>query len=111
MYMIQACASGAGMTYLDGGSLEEVARTISNTLADVPGIICDGAKISCAAKIASCLNAAYMAHCLAENGKAYQADSGILKKTIEDTVSCVGQIGREGMHQTDIEILELMLQK
>ncbi len=105
-----ACASGAAMTYLDGGSLEEIKMTIYNTLADTPGIICDGAKVSCAAKIASSLDAAYMAHNLAARGKSYQPNTGILKEDVQETVSCVGYIGREGMRQTDLEILRLMLE-
>lgn len=105
-----ACASGAAMTYLDGGSLEEIKMTIYNTLADTPGIICDGAKVSCAAKIASSIDAAYMAHNLAARGKSYQPNTGILKEDVQETVSCVGYIGREGMRQTDLEILRLMLE-
>lgn len=103
------CASGAAITYLDGCSIETIRMTIYNTLANTPGIICDGAKISCAAKIASGLDAALMAHHLAVRGKAYQPDSGILKKDMQETVSSVGWIGREGMRQTDLEILRLML--
>lgn len=103
------CASGATLTYLDGQPLEVIKMTIYNTLADTPGIICDGAKVSCAAKIASGLDAAYMAHNLAIRGKSYQPNTGILKEDVQDTVSCVGQIGKEGMKQTDVEILKLML--
>lgn len=105
-----ACASGATLTYLDGEPLEVIKMTIYNTLADTPGIICDGAKVSCAAKIASSLDAAFMAHNLAIRGKSYQPNTGILKENVQDTVSCVGQIGKEGMRQTDIEILRMMLQ-
>lgn len=105
-----ACASGAALTYLDGEPLDVIRMTIYNTLADTPGIICDGAKVSCAAKIASSLDAAFMAHNLAVRGKSYQPNTGILKENVQDTVKNVGQIGKEGMRQTDIEILRLMLQ-
>ena len=73
------------------------------------GIICDGAKASCAAKIATSLDAAMMAHYLAMNGRAYQADSGILQEDAGETISCVGYIGKEGMKQTDIDILKVMI--
>lgn len=104
-----SCASGAAITYMVGGTTKQIKDTIDNTLANIPGIICDGAKVSCAAKIASCIDAAMMAHCLAMNGKAYQAYTGILKEEAEETISCVGYIGRVGMRQTDKEIIKMML--
>lgn len=105
-----SCASGAALTYLDGHPIETIKMTIYNTLANTPGIICDGAKISCAAKIVSSLDAALMAHHLAVMGKSYEANIGILKEDVQDTVSCVGQIGKDGMRQTDKEILHLILE-
>ncbi len=104
-----SCASGAAITYLSGGSLEQIKATIDNTLANIPGIICDGAKISCAAKIASSLDAAMMAHHLAMAGKSYDAYTGILKEHASETISCVGYIGKVGMRQTDKEIIKMML--
>ena len=92
-----------------GGTIKQIKDTIDNTLANIPGIICDGAKISCAAKIASSLDAAMMAHFLAMQGKAYEAYTGILKEETEETISCVGYIGKVGMKQTDKEIIKLML--
>ena len=106
-----ACASGAAITYLENGTLEQIQATIENTMADIPGIICDGAKISCAAKIASALDASLMAHRMAMNGKMYAAYSGILKACADDTISCVGHIGKVGMRQTDVEIIRKMLEK
>lgn len=103
------CASGAAITYLAGGTMEQIRATIDNTLANIPGIICDGAKISCAAKIATCLDAAMMAHHLAMRGKAYQAYTGILRQNTGKTISCVGHIGRVGMKETDRDILNIML--
>ncbi|GBG57698.1 UPF0597 protein [Sporomusaceae bacterium FL31] len=105
-----ACASGAAITYLAGGSLEQINQTITNTLANVSGIVCDGAKPSCAAKIASCLDASYLSHVLAMEGKAYQAGNGILKADVEETIAAVGRIAYKGMRATDIEILEIMLE-
>lgn len=105
-----SCAAGAAVTYLAGGSLEQIKASIDNTLANIPGIICDGAKASCAAKIASSLDAAMLAHHLAMAGKSYGARNGILREDAEETISCVGHIGKEGMRQTDREIIRLMLQ-
>lgn len=104
-----SCASGAAITYLAGGSNEQIKDTVGNTLANIPGIICDGAKASCAAKIATCLDAAMMASFLAMQGKSYQAYTGILKEDTEDTISCVGYIGKVGMRETDKEIINTML--
>jgi len=106
-----ACGSGAGLTYLEDGSLEQIEKTITNTLANVSGIVCDGAKASCAAKIASSLDAAIMAHFLAMKGNAYEAETGIVKETVENTISAMGRLGREGMKETDVEILKIMLNK
>lgn len=106
-----SCASGAAVTYIAGGTLEQIKNTIGNTLANIPGIICDGAKVSCAAKIASCLDAAMMSHYLAMKGKAYEAFTGILQEEMGETISCVGYIGKVGMQQTDKEIIKIMLGK
>ena len=105
-----SCASAAAITYMCGGTLDQIKYTIDNTLANIPGIICDGAKISCAAKIASSIDAAMMAHFLAMNDKAYQAYTGIIKEDAGETISCVGYIGKVGMHQTDKEIIKMMLE-
>ena len=104
-----SCASAAVITYIVGGTNEQIKATIDNTLANIPGIICDGAKISCAAKIASSLDAAMMAHYLAMHDRGYEAYTGILKEDAGETISCVGYIGKVGMHQTDKEIIKMML--
>lgn len=105
-----SCAAGAAITYLEGGSIKQIKSTIDNTLANIPGILCDGAKISCAAKIASSLDAAMMAHYLAMNDRAYEAYTGILREEAGETIRCVGYIGKVGMAQTDKEILKMMLE-
>ncbi len=104
-----SCASAAAITYMTGGTIAQIKATIDNTLANIPGIICDGAKISCAAKIASSLDASMMAHYLAMENKEYEAYTGILKEDAGETISCVGYIGKVGMHQTDKEIIKMML--
>ena len=106
-----SCAAGAAITYMMGGSVQQIKDTIDNTLADIPGIICDGAKASCAAKIASALDAALLAHSLAMKGKVYEANSGILQDDAGQTISSVGYIGKVGMKQTDAEIVKLMIGK
>lgn len=106
-----SCAAGAAITYMMGGTVQQVKDTIDNTLADIPGIICDGAKASCAAKIASALDAALLAHNLAMQGKVYEANSGILQDDAGQTIGCVGYIGKVGMKQTDAEIVKLMINK
>ena len=104
-----SCSAGAAITYISGGTTKQIVDTINNTLANIPGIICDGAKVSCAAKIASSIDAAMMAHYLAMNGKAYAESSGIIKDTVDRTISCVGHIGRVGMRETDKDIILGML--
>lgn len=105
-----SCASGAAITYMVGGSLKRIKQTIENTLANIPGIICDGAKISCAAKIAASLDAAFLAHHLAMNNEGYAPYTGILQEETSETISCVGLIGKEGMKETDKEILKIMIE-
>lgn len=106
-----SCAAGAAITYMMGGTIQQIKDTIDNTLANIPGIICDGAKTSCAAKIASALDAALLAHSLAMEGRVYGANTGILQEDAGHTISSVGYIGKVGMKQTDTEIVKLMLHK
>ena len=106
-----SCAAGAAITYMMGGTVQQIKDTIDNTLANIPGIICDGAKASCAAKIASALDAALLAHSLAMDGKVYEANSGILQDDAGHTISSVGYIGKVGMKQTDAEIVKMMIHK
>ncbi len=103
-----AAGAGAGITYLYGGDVAEISMTITNTLANVAGIVCDGAKPSCAAKIASSVDAAIMAHNMAMLKRKFNPDEGIVKKTVEETINRVSQIAREGMAKTDSEILKIM---
>ena len=106
-----ACSSGAALTYICGGTEQNIIDTVDNTLANIPGIFCDGAKVSCAAKIATCLDAAIMSHFMAMRGEAYGAYTGILRGTVGETIDSVGHIGRVGMVQTDREIISLMVHK
>ncbi len=105
-----SCAAGAAITYMVGGTIEQIKDTIDNTMADIPGIICDGAKSSCAAKIASALDASLFAHVLAMKGKVYAANTGILRSDAGKTIRSVGHIGKIGMKQTDSEIVKIMIE-
>ncbi|MDD3383767.1 MAG: L-serine ammonia-lyase, iron-sulfur-dependent, subunit alpha [Bacilli bacterium] len=108
--VVSSCgSSGAAITYLAGGSKEQVIKTLKNHLATVPGIICDGAKASCAAKIAASLDSAIMAHHLAMNNLCYANDEGILKDNVDETISIVSNIGRDGMSKTDEEIMKVLV--
>ena len=106
-----SAASGvaAAATWLRGGSREEIAGSVVNTLAVVSGMICDGAKASCAAKIAAALDSAFLAHRLAMQGKRYPGGDGIVAEDAEDTIRKIGILGSKGMAGTDREILKLML--
>ncbi len=102
------CAAGAGIAYLGGGDLHLVNHTIVNSLAILSGTICDGAKPSCAAKIASAVDAAIMGYQMALAGKEFRDGEGIVKKGVENTIVNVGRLGKDGMRQTDEEILRIM---
>lgn len=104
-----ACGSGEAITYLHGGNYEDVSGTIVNTIANVGGIVCDGAKPSCAAKIASAVDAAIIAHHLSIKGKVFGSSEGLVKDSVEDTIESVGRMGSKGMKDTDIEILKIMI--
>jgi len=106
-----ACGAGAAITYMTGGTYEEVAQTIVNTIANVGGIVCDGAKSSCAAKIASAVDAAILAHYMGMVHRTFQPGEGIVQDDVEETIKSVGYIGRVGMKRTDVEILNVMIDK
>lgn len=106
-----ACGAGAGITYMYGGSYEQVSLTIINTLGNVGGIVCDGAKPSCAAKIASSVEAALMAFHLSMQNRSFLPGEGIIKGDIEETIKSMGYIGRVGMRSTDTEILNIMIDR
>lgn len=106
-----AAGAGAGITYLCGGTLEQIENTVVNAIADAGGIVCDGAKPSCAAKIATALQAAILSHKMAMRGLTFSRGEGLVMDCPEDTIKAVGYVGRAGMKQTDVEILNLMIGK
>ena len=112
-----ACGAGAAIAYLLGEKLpmkelyRQVADTITNTIGTVGGMVCDGAKSSCAAKIATAVDCAITAYDLSRFGNVFQPGEGLVMESVEDTIESVGRMGREGMHATDIEILQIMLRE
>ena len=104
------CGAGAGVAYLQGGKQEAIAHTVVNALAIDSGIVCDGAKASCAAKIASAVDAGLMGIAMYNEGNQFFGGDGIVKKGVENTISTVGKLARRGMKQTDEEIIRLMLE-
>ncbi|MDD4184612.1 MAG: L-serine ammonia-lyase, iron-sulfur-dependent, subunit alpha, partial [Candidatus Izemoplasmatales bacterium] len=106
-----ACGAGAAITYLEGGDLDQIKMTITNALANVSGIVCDGAKDSCSSKIATGLEAAFIGHFLAMRRHSFNPFSGVLRKDADDTITAVGRIATDGMKDTDKVILKIMLEK
>ena len=104
------CGAAAGVAWLTDGTYEAVSATITNTLGMISGTVCDGAKPSCATKIASAVEAGLLGFDLYEKGKGLHGGDGILKDNVERTIESVGQLAREGMRETDTEILDIMLE-
>ena len=106
-----ACGAGAAVTWMSGGSREQIGATVVNTLGNVGGIVCDGAKASCAAKISAAVDAAILGHDMAMAGRGFRAGEGLVQETVEDTIASMGYVGRVGMKDTDVEILNIMIGK
>lgn len=104
------CGAGAGIAYLHGGKVYEVAHTIVNAVAINSGMICDGAKASCAAKIASAVEAGLLGWQMQEQGTQFYGGDGIVTKGVENTIRNVGRLARKGMAQTDREIISIMVE-
>ncbi len=105
-----ATGSGAGIAYMMDGRREIIENTIINTIANVSGIVCDGAKPSCAAKIASSVDAAILGYHMALEGRNFHNGEGLVKENLDTTFRTIMKMGREGMHHTDEVILDLMIQ-
>ncbi|MDE7395602.1 MAG: L-serine ammonia-lyase, iron-sulfur-dependent, subunit alpha [Clostridiales bacterium] len=104
------CGAGAGVCYLCGGDYDAVSHTVINALAINSGILCDGAKSSCAAKIASAVDAGLLGYEMYRNGNMFYGGDGILDSDVEKTIDNVGDIARIGMHETDEQIVNLMIE-
>jgi len=103
------CGAAAGITYLYGGKFREIAHTVVNALAINSGVICDGAKASCAAKIASAVEAGLLGMEMFRQGSQFLGGDGIVTKGVENTIRNVSQLASEGMRKTDAEIIKIML--
>lgn len=105
-----ACGAAAGIAYLMGGGLREVAHTLVNALAIVSGMVCDGAKASCAAKIVAALEGGLMGYEMYHNGFQFYSGDGLVKKGVENTIDNIARLGSKGMSETDREILRMMIE-
>ena len=103
------CGAAAGITYLLGGKFREIAHTIVNAIAINSGVICDGAKASCAAKIASAVEAGILGMEMFRQGSQFYGGDGIVSKGVENTIDNVSRLASQGMRKTDSEIIKIML--
>ena len=103
------CGAGAGVCYLYGGKYKEISHTIVNALAINSGMLCDGAKASCAAKIASAVEAGLLGMQMYLHNSQFYGGDGIVAKGVENTIRTVSTIAREGMRSTDAEIIQFMV--
>lgn len=109
--VISGAGAAAGITWLLGGSLEQIESALQNTLGNVAGIICDGAKASCALKVSTCTNAAIQASLLAMHDLRIKPGEGIVEKLSEDTIDNFVILGNEGSGCLDREILKMITNK
>ena len=103
------CGAGAGVCYLYGGGVEQISGTVENAVAIDSGLICDGAKSSCAAKIASAVEAGLLGMEMYKNGSFFPSGDGILGECVENTIDNVADVAKYGMRETDEEIIKLMI--
>jgi len=104
------CGAAAGIAYLQGGKYDTIAHTVVNALAMDSGIVCDGAKASCAAKISSSVDAGLLGLAMYQHGNQFFGGDGLIRKGVENTISNIGRLAREGMQGTDKEIIRIMLE-
>ncbi|WP_353655202.1 L-serine ammonia-lyase, iron-sulfur-dependent, subunit alpha [Clostridium sp. WB02_MRS01] len=104
------CAAACGIAYLLGGGFEEIAHTLVNSVVITSGMICDGAKPSCAGKIATSIMAGLLGHDMFKNGEQqFRSGEGIINRDVEETIRNVGRLGKDGMRETDREIVKIMI--
>lgn len=104
------CGAASGIAYLQGGRYDMISHTIVNALAVDSGIVCDGAKASCAAKISSAVDAGLLGLDMYKNGNQFLGGDGLVKKGVENTIDVIGRLARNGMEETDREIIRLMME-
>jgi len=104
------CGAGAGIAYLEGGGYDGVAHTVVNALAIISGMVCDGAKASCAAKIAVAVDAGILGYRMYTQKKEFLSGDGIVVKGVDNTIRNIGRLAKDGMRETETEILSMMLE-
>ena len=104
-------AAACGIAYLDGAGYDIIGKIIVNSLGAVGGIICDGAKASCAAKIAASVDAGILGYNMYLRGQQFYAGDGIVTKGVEATIHNIGRLGKEGMKETNEEIIKMMIEE
>ncbi len=102
------CGAGCGIAYLKGGDYRTIAHTLVNALAIVSGIVCDGAKASCAGKIAAAVEAGIFGYEMFLEGQQFVSGDGLVSKGVENTLANIGRLGKVGMKETDKEIIRIM---
>lgn len=101
--------AGAGIAYLHNGTYEDIIHTVVNAVSITSGIVCDGAKSSCAAKIAASVDAGILGFFMYRNGQQFYNGDGIVSNNIENTIRNVGQLASQGMKETNEEIIKIMI--
>ena len=106
-----ATGAACGIAYMQGGDYKLICDVITNSINTTGGMVCDGAKSSCAAKIATALDMALLSYEMSKKNRAFMPGEGLVEENIEETIANVGRMGRDGMKSTDVEILKIMLGK
>jgi len=104
------CGAGAGIAYLEGGGYDAVAHAVVNALAIISGMVCDGAKASCAAKVATAVEAGILGYRMYTQHQEFVSGDGIVVKGVDNTIRNVGRLAKDGMRETETEILNIMLE-
>jgi Uncharacterized conserved protein len=104
------CAAGCGIAYLLGADLETISHTLMNALGIVSGIVCDGAKPSCAGKIASAVDAGILGYEMCKGKNTFKSGDGLIGSDVENTIDHISRLGKNGMKETDVEILKIMVE-
>ena len=108
--VIAGAAAGAAIAYLEGGKEKAISHTIINALGIISGVLCDGAKASCAAKIASSVEAGILGYYMYKDGNTFKEGDGFIKNGVENTIRAIGSLARVGMCETDKEIIQIMME-
>ncbi|TXJ41832.1 L-cysteine desulfidase family protein [Brachyspira pilosicoli] len=106
-----ATGAASGIAYLHDATYKQISDTIINALCTIGGMVCDGAKSSCASKIAEAIDCGILAFNMAKDGKVFKSGDGLVKDDVEATIDSIGRMAKEGMKATDVEILNIMIEK